>query len=159
MESFEPSRFVEGGTLLIAGSAARYAPADTGRDIPKQWMTFAPHIGHVPGQVAPKVSYGVVTGMGADGKLEYVCGVEVANFDQIPEDWARVTLGSQQYAVFTHRDHVSKTGETWKAIYSQWLPQSGYQEVHAPSFELYDQRFHPETGTGEFEIWIPVIKR
>jgi AraC family transcriptional regulator len=42
------------------------------------------------------------------------------------------------------------------AIYNEWLPRSGRQAAEAPLLERYDERFDASTGSGGFEIWIPL---
>lgn len=57
---------------------------------------------------------------------------------------------------FSHKGPISKLGETVNYIWGIWIPQSGCKLVDAPDFELYDDRFNPETMSGEFEIYVPV---
>jgi AraC family transcriptional regulator len=58
--------------------------------------------------------------------------------------------------VFTHDGHISTIRGTWKSIWSQWLPGSGHKLADAPFFERYGEAFDPRTGSGGFEIWIPL---
>jgi AraC family transcriptional regulator len=147
-------RFEHGRTLLIAGLAGRYS-YETGARIPLQWQRFTPHIGNVPGQVGP-VGYGVCTNMDDSGNFEYLSGVEVASFDGVPEDLARIRLPARRYVVFTHRGHIADIRATFKAIFGTWLPQSGHEIADAPDFERYDGAFDPRTGRGNVEIWVPL---
>jgi predicted transcriptional regulator YdeE len=55
-----------------------------------------------------------------------------------------------------HRDHISAIGTTWKAIWNQALPDSGYKAADGPAFECYPEQFDGRTGLGGLEIWIPV---
>lgn len=45
--------------------------------------------------------------------------------------------------------------ETWRKIYSEWLPTSNYQHSGGPSLEIYKSA-HPTSPTAKTEIWIPV---
>jgi len=48
---------------------------------------------------------------------------------------------------------------TWKYIYSEWLPASGYEFDNGKvDYELYDERCMGETGK-ICDIYIPVVKR
>jgi AraC family transcriptional regulator len=72
-----------------------------------------------------------------------------------------VSIPTQKYAVFSHREHVSKLSNTVGTILSKWLPQSGYEVAHAGAdapdfFERYGEDFDPQTGTGGMEVWIPI---
>lgn len=147
-------RFEQAPALLIAGLGARYA---NGGDpaIPLQWQRFAPHIGHVPGQVGA-VSYGAVANFDEDNSFDYIAGVEVKSFSDLPEGFATLRIPARRCAVFTHRSHVSIIPATMAAIWRDWLPASGHRFADAPFFELYDERFNPRSGDGEVELWLPL---
>jgi AraC family transcriptional regulator len=153
-DSLEPPRAVDGKTLLIAGLNARYT-CETSAGIPAQWQRFAPHIGHIPGQVG-RVAYGVRHNSDEAGTMDYLCGVEVADFAELPPELARLRLAPQRYLVFAHRGHISTIRRTHHTIWSQWLPNSGREVVDAPDFERYDEAFDPATGNGGLELWIPI---
>lgn len=150
----EPPRVTDLGTLLIAGFGARYS-SETVAGIPAQWQRFAPHIGHIPGQMG-NVAYGAICNSDDAGNIEYICGVEVSDFSRVHADWSRVRIPPQQYAVFTHCGHISGIRRTWFTIFNQGLRETGLAHADGPEFERYDQRFDPKSGMGEVEIWIPV---
>ena len=150
----EEPRFEEGKPLLITGIGMRYT-CDTNQGIPAQWQRFAPHIGNIPGQIG-SVSYGLCCNFDHDDSFEYIAGVEVSSFTDVPEGFSTIRVPPQKYAVFSHREHISAIRRTVSAIWSKWLPQSGYEVADAPNFERYDDRFDPQTGNGVVEIWIPV---
>jgi len=154
LANLKPPRFVSGKPLLIAGLSARYN-CDTSAGIPSQWQRFIPFIGNVPGQVG-NVAYGVRCNSDDAGNMDYLCGVEVADFSDLPRELTGVRIAPQKYAVFTHADHISTIRRTWHTIYSGWLPGSGYELVDAPDFEHYGEDFDPIRGTGGIEIWLPV---
>jgi len=149
-----PPRFEAGRTLLIAGLSGRYR-FETNQGIPLQWQRFAPHIGQIPGQVGD-VTYGVCCNSDGAGNFEYVTGVEVSSFDDLPAEFRRVRIPEHCYVVFTHTEHISAIRGTWYTILNQWLPQSGRGIADAPDFERYDDAFDPRTGTGKVEIWLPL---
>jgi len=153
--TLEPPRFEDGRALLIAGLGARYTFA-TSEGIPAQWQRFAPQIGNVPGQVG-QTTYGVCCNADDAGGFDYICGVEVSSFADLPDGLARVRIAARRYAVFSHRDHISTIRATVYTIWNKWLPASGHQVADAPDFERYDMaEFDPRTGTGLVEIWIPL---
>lgn len=147
-------RYVDAKPLLIAGLSQRYS-CETAAGIPAQWQRFAPHIGQVPGQIG-NVAYGVCHNGDGAGNFDYVSGVEVRDFDDLPTEFSRVRIPAQRYAVFTHREHVSTIRRSWNSILSKWLPQSGHEAADAPDFERYGEAFDPVTGNGGLEIWIPI---
>jgi AraC family transcriptional regulator len=154
LTTLEPPRFEDGKVLLIAGLGERYA-IDGSKAIPALWQRFTPHIGSIPGQLGWEC-YGVMCNFDDDGNFDYIAGMQVSDFSALPAEFSRVRIPEQRYAVFTHHEHVSAIGRTMHSIYNKWLPESGLQTADGPHFERYDSRFDPATGTGEFEIWVPV---
>lgn len=152
--TLEPPRFETGRAMLIAGLAGRYND-ETVVGVPAQWQRFAPAIGHIPGQIG-QTTYGVCCNGDDEGNIDYISGVEVADFSELPAEFARLRLPAQRYAVFRHRDHVSSIRRSWKTIWTKWLPESGHQLADAPTFERYDEHFDPRTGSGGCEIWLPI---
>jgi AraC family transcriptional regulator len=152
-ELAEP-RFETRKAFLVAGLSARYDYESCGGGIPAQWQRFAPYLGSVPGQVGSD-AYGVRYNSDDNG-LDYLCGVEVGEFSQLPPELSRVRVPANRYAVFTHYGHISAIRSTWSTIWSKWLPKSGHQIADAPDFERYDQRFDPRSGNGEVELWVPL---
>ena len=153
MITLEP-RIEQGRLLLVAGLSERCTP-ETRQRIPFQWQRFVPFIGNIPGEVSG-VTYGIVADADEEGNIDYITGVEVKSFENIPKELRCIRIPEQKYAVFTHTGHISAIRNTWDAILSSWMPQAGNVVVDAPEFERYDNRFDPKTGNGTVEIWIPV---
>jgi AraC family transcriptional regulator len=151
------ARLEERGMLLIAGLGARYS-CENSVGIPSQWQKFVPHPGSIAGQVGRK-AYGVMCNYDDDGNFDYTCGVEVSDFSRVSTDWRRVIIPAQEYAVFTHRDHVSTIRSTWATIWNKWLPESAREVADAPNFELYGEDFDSVTGRGLVEIWLPLVPK
>lgn len=154
LTTLQPPRFVHGRALLIAGLGERYS-CETSKGIPAQWQRFAPHIGHLPGQVG-WTTYGVRCNSDHEGNFDYICGIEVADFSELPPEFSRLRIPGQRYAVFSHGDHVSTIRRTIGTIWNKWLPESGHEVADAPDFERYGEGFDPERGTGTIEIWLPL---
>jgi AraC family transcriptional regulator len=128
LDTLKPPRFETSKPLLIAGISARIG----------------------------KVAYGVCCNGDDAGNFDYIAGVEVADFSDLPREFARVRIPEQKYAVFTHSEHISTIRRTVNTIWNHWLPASGMKAADAPSFERYDENFDPATGNGGLEIWVPV---
>lgn len=150
----EAPRFADEPELLIAGLGARYT-FETNEGIPMQWQRFGPHIGHVAGQVGHE-TYGLCCNADDSGSFEYVCGVRVASFGDLPKEFSAVRVPAHRYAVFRHRQHVSQLRRTHYTIWNKWFPEAGMTVADAPSFELYGADFNPVTGIGTIEVWMPV---
>ena len=101
------------------------------------------------------MAYGVCCNGDDTGNFDYIAGVEVSDFSDLPREFSRVRVPEQRYAVFTHRDHISTIRRTVNTIWNNWLPAAGLKAADAPNFERYDEKFDPRTGNGGLEIWIP----
>jgi len=150
----EAPRLEDGRALLIAGLVSNYT-FETNGGIPAQWQRFGPYIGNIPGQVG-WTTYGVCCNSEDSGSFEYICGVEVSDFSDLPEELSHIRFPAQRYAVFSHRGHISTIRSTVYTIWNKWLPESGLAVADAPDFERYDDRFDPMSGSGVVEIWMPI---
>jgi AraC family transcriptional regulator len=154
----EAPRMENGKALRIAGLRAHYT-SETMKSIPELWLRFGPHIGNVPGQVG-RVAYGLCFNALSPDGIDYLVGVEVSGSSALSGEFSVATIPAQKYAVFSHREHVSKLQETLDAI-DKWLPGSGLEvacgAAEAPNFfERYSEEFDPRTAMGGMEVWVPI---
>jgi AraC family transcriptional regulator len=150
----EPPRFEEGRELLIAGLGT-HCSFETNLGIPFLWQRFRPYIGHVTGQVG-SAAYGVCCNGDDLGTFDYIAGVEVTNFADLPNDLSRIRIPRRRYAVFAHQGHVSTLRRFVHTIWSKWLPCSSHMLADSPDFERYGEDFDAESGIGTVEIWLPL---
>jgi AraC family transcriptional regulator len=152
----QPVRFQDGEAMVFAGLAESYTPATLG-EIPKLWQRFVPYLGSIPKQVGTD-TYGVVSGTRSGGdRFDYLAGVRIENGNGLPQEFAQFAAPAQTYAVFRHYGPVSKLAATCHAVWTEWLPGSGFDPAARPDFiEVYGERFDPQAGAGEVEIWLPV---
>ena len=153
-DNLHAPRFETSKPLLVAGLGERVSQ-DNGAGIPGLWQRFHQSVANAPGRIG-NVAYGVCCNGDDAGNFDYIAGVEVADFSDLPREFSRVRIPEQRYAVFTHGDHVSAIRRTISTIWNQWLPASGLKAADAPNFERYDENFDPATGNGGLEIWLPV---
>ena len=93
-------RMQDGRALLIAGLGERYRFETLG-GLPALWQRFGEHIGHVPGQIG-RVAYGVCYNTDDTG-FDYIAGVEVAEFDSLPNGiLPRAGAGAALRSVHAH---------------------------------------------------------
>jgi AraC family transcriptional regulator len=147
-------RFENAKAMLVAGLGERISQ-ETSAGIPGLWQRFHQHVQDLPGRVGP-VAYGVCCNGDDTGNFDYVAGVEVAAFSDLPREFSRVRIPAQRYVVFTHTEHISSIRRTVNTIWNRWLPTSGHIVADAPNFERYDEKFDPVTGNGGLEIWVPI---
>jgi AraC family transcriptional regulator len=151
--TLDAPRIAQSDAMLLAGLSVHFDCTGP-NPIPGLWQRFGPHIGRMLNQKA-EVAYGVNYNFD-ENTMDHLVAVEVSSFDGLSDEYARLRLGPQTYAVFTHRGPVMRIRETWAAIWGEWVPQSGREIADAPNFERYDERFNPATGDGEVEIWLPL---
>jgi AraC family transcriptional regulator len=155
LDNLQPPRFLTGKALLVAGVGERIDHENNGAGIPHQWQRFHQKVGDIPNRVG-NIAYGVCCNGDDSGNFDYIAGVEVSDFSELPREFSRVRIPEQRYAVFTHAEHISTIRRTINTAWNHWLPSSGMKAADAPSFERYDENFDPATGNGGLEIWIPV---
>jgi len=153
-DNLQAPRFQTSKPLLVAGIGERYT-CENSAGIPGQWQRFHQSVANIPGRIG-KVAYGVCCNGDDAGNFDYIAGVEVSDFSDLPREFYSVRIPEQKYAVFTHRDHISTIRRTVNTIWNHWLPASGMKAADAPNFERYDENFDPLTGNGGLEIWVPV---
>lgn len=149
-----PPRIQQSDAFLICGFSQQYKCGQMA-GIPAQWERFVPYLGHIPGQVG-NVAYGVVYNSDEAGNFDYLCGVEIAEFRSLPQEFTRLRVAPQTYAVFEHRDHISSIASTWSYVWNQGLSDAGYKAVDGPVLERYGPEFDGRTGLGGLELLVPV---
>jgi AraC family transcriptional regulator len=150
-----PPRLVRNKPLLVAGVAERFSH-ENGAGIPALWRRFHQTVADIPARVGND-AYGVCCNGDDAGNFDYIAGVEVADFSDLPRAFARIRIPAATFAVFSHTEHISSIRRTVSTIWNHWLPSSGYTVADAPNFERYDARFDPLTGHGGLEIWVPIV--
>lgn len=147
-------RYENAKALLLAGLNERFSP-ESKTGIPALWQRFTPHIANLPAKVG-QVAYGVSYHGDERGNFDYLCGVEVTPSSELPASMSRLQIPEQRYAVFHQPGHVSSVGQSWDTLWNHWRPEWGERLLDRPAFERYDERFNPASGSGGFEIWMPV---
>lgn len=123
LDHLAPPRFEAAKTFLVAGPGERIS-CDNGAVIPGLWHRFHQEVADIPARVG-QVAYGVCCNGDDAGNFDYIAGVEVAEFSDLPRRFARIRIPEQRYAVFTHAEHVASIRRTVNTIWNQWLPASG----------------------------------
>ena len=154
LDKLQAPRFETGRPFLVAGIGERYS-CESSAAIPGQWQRFHQSVDHIPGRIG-KVAYGVCCNADDAGNFDYIAGVELSDFSDLPRKFTGIRIPAQKYAVFSHRDHISGIRRTVNTIWNHWLPSSGLKAADAPNFERYNETFDSSTGNGGLEIWIPV---
>jgi AraC family transcriptional regulator len=151
----------QGKPLVVAGLRERYNTS-TVNDIPALWQRLGSYFGKLPAQVG-REAYGLVMNMDEADSFDYLAGVEVSGGGGLPRELNVISLPAQRYAIFSHREHVSKLKDTMNAIWNQWAPSWGRRverkSADAPAMiEYYGPDFNPQIGIGNIEVWVPIEK-
>jgi AraC family transcriptional regulator len=155
ISNLTPPRIEQRGPLLIAGLGGWYSH-QTSKNIPALWPRFQPYLGEAPGQgPARGAAFGVCYNVDDDG-FDYLAGVEVSGFAELPSEFARLRIPAQRYAIFAHREHISTIRSVCMTIWTKWLPESAYEAADAPFLERYGEEFDGRTGMGGYQIWMPL---
>ncbi|NRF72035.1 AraC family transcriptional regulator [Aquincola sp. S2] len=86
-------------------------------------------------------------------------GVEVDDNFRAPGDAHVTTLPGGRYAALHFEGTGAEIGAAWRAIFGQWLPDSGYQVDNRPCFERYLPEQMASAPGQRFvcDICIPVV--
>lgn len=156
-------RFETLGPLLIEG--LRELLDDKAEEkIPLLWESFLPIAENMPHPIN-NVKFGLcVQADKTTNDFYYTAGCQVEDFTHLPQALSPVILPSSSYAVFNHTGHVSRLRDTINEAFDEWLPNSTYSLVPQNHnllhfFERYGEQFNPQTGCGDIEVWLPIIKK
>ena len=100
-----------------------------------------------------------------NGEFRYLIGVEVCDGGDVGQGYHTSVLPEALYAVFTtapapEKKFSSVVQETWKSIFSQWFPKSGFEfDGNGVDFELYGESAMSNRTAQVCEIYIPVVKK
>lgn len=100
--------------------------------------------------------YGVSYNFDDEGKFDYLTGVAVNAYTELPFGLVQMDLPQQKYAVFRYDGHVAEIRAALAAIWREALPASGYEAARGPTMERFGEQLAPATRFGIFEIWIAV---
>lgn len=126
--------------------------------IPKMWQEVCQSGKYMD---IVKLSNGKPAGiMGAcanfkEGAFEYY--IASASDQAAPEGMSELTVAEGTWVVFECLG-MKNIQSTWKRIYSEWFPQSGYEHSGGAEIEWYSEG-DIEADDYLTEIWIPIVKK
>ena len=79
-------------------------------------------------------------------KLRISVGVSVPDDTRVDGEIGKMTVASGTYTFARFELDVEQYGDAWDAVFSGWLPDSGYQPADGVCYEQYhnDANEHPE---------------
>lgn len=80
---------------------------------------------------------------------------EVSSFEELPNEFETFILKEGLYAVFKYKG-LSTDTRIFQYIFTEWLPNSGYELANRPHFEILGEKYKNNDPASEEEIWIPI---
>ena len=92
-----------------------------------------------------------------EDKLRISVCFSVPEYTQAEGEIGKMVIKGGKYAVANFTINADQYEEAWTSVYSEWLPQSGYQPDDRPCFEnnVNNPQEHPE-GKHIVDIYVPV---
>lgn len=99
--------------------------------------------------------FGAITFAGKPDTMLYWIAVPSERTD-LAEGMAEMKVEPQTYAVF--ETTMADIQTTTKRIFSEWMPNSGYEHAESAEFEYYPDGDMSDDAQYMAEIWIPIYK-
>lgn len=98
---------------------------------------------------------GICTDTNSENKdMDY--WIAAASTKEAQQGYDTITIPPSKWAIFAvHGAMPDSMQQTWKKIYGEWFPTSGYMQVASPQLEVYGEG-NPHSANYYSEIWIPV---
>ncbi len=90
-------------------------------------------------------------------EFEKFAMVEVDEMTKVPNEMIRIVLPGGLYAVFNYIGLPGKAENTFRVIFSEWIPKSIYKLDDRIHFEILGDKFNRDDPNSEEEIWIPIV--
>lgn len=155
-------KIVKKEEMHIIGFKKWFSTENNGQmtEIPKMWDSVTEEMKN---RITSLSNNEGVIGMCADmyeGGFDYWIGC--MSDCECPEDLEEMTIPASSWAVFEiigpMRPLPNAMQDIWKRIYSEWLPNSGYEHAMLPEIEYYSAGDMMAVDY-KSEIWIPVKEK
>ena len=154
-------KIVEKEEMHIIGFKQRFSTENNSQmtEIPKMWDSVTEEMKN---RITELSNNDGVVGLCADmynNSFDYWIGC--MSDKECPADLEQMTIPATTWAVFevigSMRPLPNAMQDIWKRIYSEWLPNSGYEHAMLPEIEYYSKG-DMMSDDYKSEIWIPVKK-
>lgn len=89
-------------------------------------------------------------------EFDKMAGVEVKDFNHVPDGMETHTLVGGMYAVFHYTGDPRAYAPVFRFIFEAWMPESGYTTDHREHFEVLGEKYKNNDPASEEDIWVPV---
>ncbi len=137
-----------------------YTGKNERQEIPAMWAELNQRVGEINPPLGD--AYGIcrVPKDIPEGQFTYLAGFEVKDPGTVPYGMTVWDVPACQVASFKHVGSLAFLMETYRKIFSQWLPASPYQLLE-PGFdmELYTQEFCADSPDSVMYVLLPIIPK
>lgn len=128
--------------------------------IPQLWDKFNKVSCSIPNLKETKLALGIcppveIKDFNEETPFDYISGMIVENFDDVPEGMITYEIPAQKYAVITHKGTLDTLQDTYNYLFT-WSKESGHEFSGGAEFELYDERFMFASPESEMDIYRPI---
>jgi len=131
---------------------------------PQLWARFMPQVASIPHRIDNCLLSAEVFDADFfnpfDIKKPYSkwAGVRVLPHTETPTGMSQLMIPEGLYAVFLHKGLGADAEKTYRYIFLEWLPQSGYSLDLRPHFAVMPPGYTRHNPEEEEEIWIPILE-
>jgi AraC family transcriptional regulator len=129
------------------------------------WQSFMPYLKEITNRIGMELYSAEVYPASffhnyiVNTEFEKWATVEVADHNNIPSGMEALVFPEGLYAVFIHKGTADKGPETYRHIFMDWLPLSGFELDNRPHFAVMGEKYKRDDDASEEEIWIPVLPK
>jgi AraC family transcriptional regulator len=125
----------------------------------KLWARFMERAPSIPGvSIPPRFHQLAWWSEDAEDSIEIMTGVKVHSLVDVPIAMIGKTVPACTCLVFTHRGSMARVGESYRAIYQDWLPCTDKRPSLPFNFERYPAGgIDPYSEAYVMEICVPVM--
>lgn len=126
------------------------------------WNSFMPRRNEISNAVGADLyslqvySEGFFKNFNPHANFEKWAAVEVSDHANVPDGLEAFTIPGGLYAVFNYKGTAEDAAPFYQAIFTQWLPASGYVLDSRPHFEVMGSKYKHGDPESEEEVWIPI---
>ncbi|HOO96827.1 MAG TPA: GyrI-like domain-containing protein [Caldisericia bacterium] len=154
----EERKIVEKGEFKVVG--LKYRGKNEQGEIPAMWGQFMGRYGEISKEsILGGCNVWGVCIASEDYKcgddFNYLAAVEVKTDTPAPSGMETQVVPAGKWMVFEHRGALDTLHQTYDAIHSKLLPESG-MKFEMTELELYDERFKMGSPDSVMEIWVKI---
>ncbi|QED49861.1 GyrI-like domain-containing protein [Cytobacillus dafuensis] len=93
-----------------------------------------------------------------EDQFTQIVGYEGSDSSDVPEGAIHHTVEENLYVAYTHQGPEAELHKTYDYLYGKWIGENGYIPIRY-DFELWDERYKPDSSDNEIDLFIAVKKQ